>query len=93
MLTMSVRAKFYGKSCTPVFISKYRFAVRKITVFNWFKKTGLLGVYLSHVIFILFYCIFSFYRFSPLSYGMHGPMAADEASSMHGLQWLDSWEI
>lgn len=36
---------------------------------------------------------FSFYLFSPLSYGMSGPEAANEASKMHKLKWLNSWEF
>ena len=36
---------------------------------------------------------FSFYLFSPLSYGMNGPLANEPNSTMHGLKWLDTWEF
>ena len=37
--------------------------------------------------------LLSFQLFMPLAYGMHGPMADNPDSSMHGLKWLSSWEI
>ncbi|KAK3595928.1 hypothetical protein CHS0354_032436 [Potamilus streckersoni] len=36
---------------------------------------------------------YSFYIFHPMTYGMAGPLAADENSMMHRLKWLDSWDI
>ncbi|KAI0210003.1 Protein O-mannosyl-transferase 2 [Lamellibrachia satsuma] len=42
---------------------------------------------------ILSAIVYSFYLFSPLSYGMTGPLADNETSIMHGLRWLDSWQI
>ena len=43
--------------------------------------------------FILSGIFLSFYLFAPLSYGMSGPEALDEASKMHKLKWLSSWEF
>lgn len=39
------------------------------------------------------FLLLSFQLFMPLAYGMHGPMADNPDSSMHGLKWLSSWEI
>jgi len=39
-------------------------------------------------------CVCSFYLFSPLSYGMTGPLSTESPHSlMHRLRWLDSWDI
>lgn len=37
--------------------------------------------------------IYSFYLFSPLAYGMNGPLAHEPNSTMSGLKWLESWEF
>ncbi|XP_013147697.1 PREDICTED: dolichyl-phosphate-mannose--protein mannosyltransferase 4 [Papilio polytes] len=37
--------------------------------------------------------VYSFYLFSPLAYGMTGPLAHEPNSTMTGLKWLDSWEF
>ncbi|XP_037294081.1 protein O-mannosyl-transferase 2 isoform X2 [Manduca sexta] len=37
--------------------------------------------------------VYSFYLFSPLAYGMNGPLANEPNSTMAGLKWLDSWEF
>ncbi|XP_028176824.1 protein O-mannosyl-transferase 2 isoform X2 [Ostrinia furnacalis] len=37
--------------------------------------------------------VYSFYLFSPLAYGMTGPLASEPNSTMTGLKWLDSWEF
>ncbi|XP_066596933.1 protein O-mannosyl-transferase 2 isoform X3 [Prorops nasuta] len=37
--------------------------------------------------------VYSFYLFSPLSYGMNGPLALDPTSPLHSLRWMDSWEF
>ncbi|XP_022241341.1 protein O-mannosyl-transferase 2-like [Limulus polyphemus] len=36
---------------------------------------------------------YSFYLFSPLSYGMEGPPSSSPNSTMYGLRWLESWEF
>lgn len=36
---------------------------------------------------------YSFFLFSPLSYGMSGPLAHEQNSTMYGLKWLESWEF
>lgn len=36
---------------------------------------------------------YSFYLFSPLTYGMSGPSANDPNSTMFGLKWMESWEF
>ncbi|KAK6181341.1 hypothetical protein SNE40_009214 [Patella caerulea] len=47
----------------------------------------------ASVFVILAICVYSFYLFHPLTYGMSGPLAKDETSMMYGLKWLDSWDI
>ncbi|XP_060522792.1 protein O-mannosyl-transferase 2 [Cylas formicarius] len=42
---------------------------------------------------ILSIMVYSFHLFSPLAYGMKGPISTEHNSSMHGLKWLDSWEF
>lgn len=37
--------------------------------------------------------ILSFYLFSPLTYGMDGPVSHEEDSKWAGLKWLRSWDI
>ncbi|XP_073812438.1 protein O-mannosyl-transferase 2 isoform X2 [Musca autumnalis] len=37
--------------------------------------------------------VYSFILFSPLSYGMKGPLATYSNSTMYGLRWLSSWEF
>lgn len=37
--------------------------------------------------------ILSFYLFSPLTYGMDGPVSHEEDSKWTGLKWLRSWDI
>lgn len=37
--------------------------------------------------------VYSFYLFSPLAYGMSGPLASEPNSTMAGLKWLESWEF
>ncbi|XP_041968999.1 protein O-mannosyl-transferase 2 [Aricia agestis] len=37
--------------------------------------------------------VYSFYLFSPLAYGMSGPLASEPNSTMTGLKWLDTWEF
>ncbi|XP_012156645.1 protein O-mannosyl-transferase 2 [Ceratitis capitata] len=36
---------------------------------------------------------YSFVLFSPLAYGMSGPLANEPNSAMHSLKWLSSWEF
>ncbi|XP_041353357.1 protein O-mannosyl-transferase 2-like [Gigantopelta aegis] len=52
-----------------------------IKVFPWCLGIIVLGV------------TYSFYLFHPLTFGMSGPMANDETSMMHGLKWMESWDI
>ena len=48
----------------------------------------------SSIILILYtFSRFSFYQFSPLSYGTIGPAADNATSPMSGLKWMDSWEF
>nr|XP_026490998.1 protein O-mannosyl-transferase 2 isoform X2 [Vanessa tameamea] len=37
--------------------------------------------------------VYSFYLFSPLAYGMNGPLSNEPNSTMAGLKWLESWEF
>ena len=43
--------------------------------------------------FNVFLVSYSFYLFSPLTYGMSGPSASDPNSTMYGLRWIESWEF
>ncbi|XP_061722029.1 protein O-mannosyl-transferase 2 [Cydia pomonella] len=47
---------------------------------------GVIGLVLSTT-------VYSFYLFSPLAYGMNGPLAHEPNSTMAGLKWLESWEF
>ncbi|VVC33926.1 MIR motif,Protein O-mannosyl-transferase, C-terminal four TM domain,Glycosyl transferase family 39/83 [Cinara cedri] len=56
---------------------------------NLLQKTVydvLIGIIYSSV-------IYSFYLYSPLAYGMAGPISTEKNSTMYGLRWLDSWEF
>lgn len=37
--------------------------------------------------------VYSFYLFSPLAYGMSGPLAHEPNSTMAGLKWMETWEF
>ncbi|XP_067894519.1 protein O-mannosyl-transferase 2 isoform X2 [Heterodontus francisci] len=50
-------------------------------------------VYTGGMMFLVLVCVYSFYLFHPLSYGMIGPLAQDPHSPMAGLRWLESWEF
>ncbi|XP_072130951.1 protein O-mannosyl-transferase 2 isoform X9 [Mobula birostris] len=50
-------------------------------------------VYTGGVICLIFACMYSFYLFHPLTYGMVGPYAQDPHSPMAGLRWMESWEF
>ncbi|XP_059156295.1 protein O-mannosyl-transferase 2-like isoform X2 [Physella acuta] len=45
------------------------------------------------LVLIAAFILWSFYLFYPLTYGMFGPMASEENSSMHRLKWMESWDI
>lgn len=47
-------------------------------------------VFLGIVLAILAY---SFNLFSPLAYGMTGPLSNEQNSTMYGLKWMSSWEF
>lgn len=51
------------------------------SLYHWF-----VGVTLSSI-------TYSFYKFSPLAYGMSGPYANEPNSTVYGLKWMDSWEF
>ncbi|XP_061388961.1 protein O-mannosyl-transferase 2 [Musca vetustissima] len=42
---------------------------------------------------VLSIAAYSFKLFSPLAYGMTGPLASNSNSSMHSLRWLSTWEF
>ncbi|KAL4711760.1 hypothetical protein ACJJTC_015826 [Scirpophaga incertulas] len=50
-------------------------------------------VYHCSIGLILSTTVYSFYLFSPLAYGMSGPLSHEPNSTMTGLKWLDSWEF
>ncbi|XP_072350598.1 protein O-mannosyl-transferase 2 isoform X2 [Scyliorhinus torazame] len=50
-------------------------------------------VYSAGMMLLVLGCVYSFYLFHPLSYGMIGPLAQDPRSPMAGLRWLNSWEF
>ncbi|XP_075982905.1 protein O-mannosyl-transferase 2 [Anticarsia gemmatalis] len=37
--------------------------------------------------------VYSFYLFSPLAYGMSGPLSHEPNSTMAGLKWMETWEF
>ncbi|XP_078263368.1 protein O-mannosyl-transferase 2 isoform X1 [Rhinoraja longicauda] len=49
--------------------------------------------YTGGVMCLIIICVYSFYLFHPLSYGMIGPHAQDPLSPMAGLRWMESWEF
>lgn len=49
--------------------------------------------YLNLPILSVYYMFSSFYLYSPLAYGMSGPISTEKNSTMFGLRWLDSWEF
>uniref|UniRef100_A0A1A9WTR8 Uncharacterized protein n=1 Tax=Glossina brevipalpis TaxID=37001 RepID=A0A1A9WTR8_9MUSC len=57
--------------------------------------TGRLPRWLQHTLLgsLLSILVYSFISFSPLAYGMNGPLANEPKSIMHGLKWLSSWEF
>lgn len=52
---------------------------------KWLQHTLLGGV--------LSVLVYSFAVFSPLAYGMTGPMANEPNSTMYKLKWLPTWEF
>ncbi|CAB3246356.1 unnamed protein product [Arctia plantaginis] len=50
-------------------------------------------VYHSILGLIISTTIYSFYLFSPLAYGMSGPLGHEANSTMYGLKWMESWEF
>ncbi|GCC17571.1 hypothetical protein chiPu_0017605 [Chiloscyllium punctatum] len=58
-----------------------------------FSQDAAQRVYKIGMMFLVLVCMYSFYLFHPLSYGMVGPLAQDPHSPMAGLKWLESWEF
>ncbi|RZC38810.1 protein O-mannosyl-transferase 2, partial [Asbolus verrucosus] len=56
---------------------------------QWFGEKLGNTVYHTLVAMVLSTVVYSFYLFSPLTYGMSGPNANEPNSTMHGLKWLD----
>ncbi|XP_034833789.1 protein O-mannosyl-transferase 2 [Maniola hyperantus] len=50
-------------------------------------------VYQSAIGLVISTTVYSFYLFSPLAYGMSGPMSNEPNSTVSGLRWLDTWEF
>ncbi|XP_045776748.1 protein O-mannosyl-transferase 2 [Maniola jurtina] len=50
-------------------------------------------VYQSAIGLVISTTVYSFYLFSPLTYGMSGPMSNEPNSTVSGLRWLDTWEF
>jgi len=51
--------------------------------------------WIHHVILglVLSILVYSFAAFSPLAYGMSGPLANEPNSTMYNLKWLSTWEF
>lgn len=72
-------------------------------MFSLFSSTGIMFDYLirglprwlQHVLLgsLLSGIAYSFVLFSPLAYGMSGPLANEPNSTMHSLRWLPTWEF
>ncbi|XP_020806209.1 protein O-mannosyl-transferase 2 [Drosophila serrata] len=62
-------------------------------MFNYLMRS--LSKWIQHVILgvVLSILVYSFVRFSPLAYGMSGPLANEPNSTMHSLKWLSTWEF
>ncbi|XP_016982471.1 protein O-mannosyl-transferase 2 [Drosophila rhopaloa] len=62
-------------------------------MFNYIMRV--LPRWIQHVILgaVLSILIYSFAVFSPLAYGMSGPLANEPNSTMHSLKWLSTWEF
>ncbi|GAB6025087.1 hypothetical protein CHUAL_010521 [Chamberlinius hualienensis] len=60
-----------------------------------FEKYPTFQPTLYHTVFAscLSMLIYSFYVYTPLSYGMHGPLSHEPNSTLSSLRLLDSWEI
>lgn len=57
--------------------------------------TSLLPRWFQHLLLggLLSVLVYSFMLFSPLAYGMSGPLANEPNSTMHDLKWLSTWEF
>ncbi|XP_002054958.3 protein O-mannosyl-transferase 2 [Drosophila virilis] len=62
-------------------------------MFNYIIRS--LPRWLQHVLLgtLLSVLVYSFVLFSPLAYGMSGPLANEPNSTMHNLKWLATWEF
>ncbi|KPU75029.1 uncharacterized protein Dana_GF21197, isoform C [Drosophila ananassae] len=62
-------------------------------IFNYIIRP--LPKWIQHVLLggVLSVLVYSFAVFSPLAYGMTGPMANEPNSTMHKLKWLPTWEF
>ncbi|XP_017067631.1 protein O-mannosyl-transferase 2 [Drosophila eugracilis] len=62
-------------------------------MFNYIMRS--LPKWIQHVLLgvVLSILVFSFAAFSPLAYGMSGPLANEPNSTMHNLKWLSTWEF
>ncbi|EDV95275.1 protein O-mannosyl-transferase 2 [Drosophila grimshawi] len=62
-------------------------------MFNYIIRS--LPKWLQHVLLgsVLSTIVYSFVVFSPLAYGMNGPLANEPNSTMHSLKWLSTWEF
>ncbi|XP_034489564.1 protein O-mannosyl-transferase 2 [Drosophila innubila] len=62
-------------------------------MFNYIIRS--LPKWLQHVLLgaLLSVVAYSFVLFSPLSYGMSGPLANEPNSTMHKLKWMSTWEF
>ncbi|KAH8315052.1 hypothetical protein KR059_003423 [Drosophila kikkawai] len=62
-------------------------------MFNYLMRV--LPKWIQHVILgvVLSILVYSFAQFSPLAYGMSGPLANEPNSTMHNLKWLSTWEF
>ncbi|XP_032811789.2 protein O-mannosyl-transferase 2 [Petromyzon marinus] len=73
-----------------------------LTAATWDAALRWAGLLLGHAgerlhtagtVLMLLLCVYSFYLFHPLSYGMTGPYSTDPSSDMAGLRWMDAWEF
>ncbi|XP_043658177.1 protein O-mannosyl-transferase 2 [Drosophila teissieri] len=62
-------------------------------MFNYIMRV--LPKWIHHVVLglVLSILVYSFAAFSPLAYGMSGPLANEPNSTMHSLKWLSTWEF
>lgn len=84
---------FPGKTGNTIYHAIYGLTL-SVLVYRYDKKETENNFYKQYYVRkLIFFVFFSFYEFSPLTYGMDGPPAMDPKSPLHHLRWLETWEF